>query len=328
MPFANGNDPANKKHLDEELILRLYRGGLSTNKIAAQLGCHKSLISNIVKATGELRFRTLTEIQRAKAVQLYCAGASAPKIAAELGVTSPAVYLALQKFGITRRKNWDYSKEEDIDHGYFSRIDTRFKAYWVGMFLTDGCVTKGGEIILSLQASDAPHLALWRAAIGSHRKIALSAKPKFFRGYHWICKTARFVIKSSRMAADLFKLGVIPAKTGHTTYPKGIPKEFASDFWRGCVDGDGWLCRVKSNKRQQLVLGFTGDLPVVKAFRNFVKTFTPTQASITKNGDNLLKFQVTDSFAYSVAKKLYEDAPVYLERKHNCFLTAQRLVEA
>jgi hypothetical protein len=127
------------------------------------------------------------------------------------------------------------------------------------------------------------------------------------------------------MASDLYDLGVTPAKTGRTTYPKQIPEALEADFWRGAVDGDGWLCRVKSNDRQQLVLGFTGDLPMVQAFQKFVTKHTPTQASITRNGLNLVKFQVTDSYAYTIAEILYRDASVYLDRKHRVFLGAQRL---
>lgn len=249
---------------------------------------------------------------------------SAPKVAAGLGVTSPAVYLALSKNGISARPLSSYSKEEAIEHGFFSKIDSAEKAYWLGFLLTDGCVTKRGEIIVSLKATDASHLALWRTAVGSQRRISISGRMKSFAGYRWFCRTARLVIKSNRLAADLFGLGVTPAKTGHTIYPSGIPAELESHFWRGAVDGDGWLCWVKSGKRQQLVLGFTGDLPMVQAFRNFVTRHTPTQAQITRNGLKLFKFQVTDTYAYAIAELLYRGSAVSLSRKRNIFMEAQK----
>jgi hypothetical protein len=324
MPFCRMYEPEDKREPDPEKVMELYRSGLSTNNIGKKLGFHKSRIAKIVKAAGELRFRRLTDAERATAVEKYLAGESAPTVAEQLGVTSPAIYLALEKSGVPRRLNSDYSKEEAIRHDFFRKIDTREKAYWLGFLLTDGCVTREGEIIISLKGSDAAHLELWRKAVGSKRKITVSGKPKSFEGYNWFCETARFVIKSDRMAADLFGLGVTPAKTGHTIYPKQIPAEFEADFWRGAVDGDGWLCWVKSGKRQQLVLGFTGDLPVVQAFRSFVVRNTPTAAQVTRNGLKLSKFQVTDTFAYTVADVLYREAPVYLHRKHNVFVNAQQ----
>ena len=47
-----------------KLVITLYRSGLSTNKIGKRLGCHKSLVSKIVKKFGKLRFRTLSDDER------------------------------------------------------------------------------------------------------------------------------------------------------------------------------------------------------------------------------------------------------------------------
>ena len=97
------------------------------------------------------------------------------------------------------------------------------------------------------------------------------------------------------MAADLFDLGVIPAKTGRTIYPEGIPEKLEVDFARR--PGRRWLV-VPFEIRQATTAcpRLTGDLPVLQAFRKFVIKYTPTQASIRPNGKKkLLKFQVTDS---------------------------------
>ena len=97
MPFRNGNNPANKKTLDEEKIRALYRSGLSTNKIGPMLGCSKGLIVRVIKRHNELRFGRLSPEQRSKAVDLYASGLSGPAVAEQIGVCSPAVYLALKK---------------------------------------------------------------------------------------------------------------------------------------------------------------------------------------------------------------------------------------
>ncbi len=162
------------------MVITLYRSGLSTNKIGKRLGYHKSLVSKIVKKFGKLRFRTLSDDERATAVERYSAGESAPKIAEQLGVTSPAVYLALKKSGIARRLVSGYSKEEAIRHDFFSKIDSREKAYWLGFLLADGCVSRKAEIIIALKGIDAGHLALWRATVGSKWKITKSGKVKTF----------------------------------------------------------------------------------------------------------------------------------------------------
>jgi DNA invertase Pin-like site-specific DNA recombinase len=138
--------------LDERLILDLYQNGLpgdpngsSTNKIAAYLGCHKSLVSRIVKKYGLLRYRRMTRDQQRAMVHLYQDGLSAPEIAKRFKVCSPAVYLALQKQDIERRSVSDYNYEEPtIRHDFFDQIDEPQKAYWLGMLVTDGCVFGSG----------------------------------------------------------------------------------------------------------------------------------------------------------------------------------------
>lgn len=326
MPFKKNREPANKKHLDKELVMELYRSGLSTNKIGKKLGCHKSLISRIVKETGDLRFRTLTDAERAEAVEEYVAGESAPKIAERLGVKSPAVYLALKKSGMLRRSNSDYSKEEAIRHDFFSKINTGYKAYWLGFLIADGCVSRKGEIIIALKATDAGHISIWRAAVESKRRITRSEKMKSFGASHWLYKSARFVIKSNQMAGDLFDLGVIPAKTGRTVYPKGIPEALEADFWRGAVDGDGWLFWGKAGARKQFTLGLTGNLELINEFRVFCRKHVPTNASIQANG-SIVRFVVTDSYAYRIANLLYGSATVALRRKRKVFLSAMRRFE-
>jgi Helix-turn-helix domain len=321
VPFKNGNNPANKKILDEQEVLDLYASGESTNKIAERLGCHKSIISRIVKKHGALRFRRLTPEEQAQAVALYQQGFSGPVIAEELGVCAPAVYLALRKSGIERRSVSDYDYEEGtIRHSFFDQIDEPQKAYWLGMLLTDGCVF-GNEIILSLGGKDAHHVELWRKTIGSQAKLSQSIKPKTFGQYDWSCSTARLTIRSRQLTAALAKLGVVPAKTGRTTYP-AIPEPLAPHFWRGAVDGDGWLAWANSGERRQLTLGITGDLPFVEAFQAFCQKHTPTRARIQPNGSKVYKFVVSDWFAFDIAKLLYRDAQVALPRKQRIYREA------
>lgn len=321
---SSGERTVTQRQPDPKAILELYHSGMSTNKIGGKLGFHKSRISKIVKEAGELRFRTLTNLERKTAVEKYVAGESAPKIAEQLGVTSPAIYLALKKHGIARRHNW--SKEEAIRHDFFSKIDTPHKAYRLGFLVADGCVSRKAEIIIALKGIDVGHLALWRETVGSKRRITRSEKMKSFGTSHWFYKGIRFGIKSNQMAADLFDLGVIPAKTGRTVYPKGMPGALEVDFWRGAVDGDGSLFWGKAGVRQQFSLGLTGNRELISEFWAFCRKHVPTNASIQPNG-SILKFVVSDSYAYRIAKLLYGSATVASRRKRKVFLSAMRRFE-
>jgi hypothetical protein len=120
-------------------------------------------------------------------------------------------------------------------------------------------------------------------------------------------------------------LGIIPAKTGRTTYPD-VPEHLARHFWRGVVDGDGWLTWAKSGKRRQLILGITGDQPLVEAFQAFCQQHVPTRATIQPNGNKVVKFVVTDWFAYRIAEILYDDGHTALSRKQRVFFRAKKIL--
>jgi hypothetical protein len=322
MPFPKGHQPANKKKLDEDRIRKLYREGLSTNKIGQRLGCNKSLIVGVIRKYDELRYRRLSREEQSRAVELYDSGLSGPVVARQLGVQSPAVYLALHRHGTARRSISDYNYEEPLRHDFFDQIDTPEKAYWLGVLITDGCVSNN-EIILSLAGKDVDHVELWRKAIGSTSKLSRATRLKTFDRYKWRCSTARLTIRSRQLTAALAKLGVTPAKTGRTKYPDGIPEHLEKHFWRGAIDGDGWLCWARNNGRRQFIIGFTGDEPLVRAFQNFCRKHVPTRAAIQPNGNAVVRLTVTDWFGFEIARILYEGGEPALARKLQTYLQAR-----
>ena len=165
-------------------------------------------------------------------------------------------------------------------------------------------------------------MKLWRETIGSQAKLSRSIKSKTFGKYNWSCSTARLTIRSRRLTAALAKLGVVPAKTGHTIYPTAIPESLAPCFWLGALDGDGWLAWGNSGERRQFTLGITGDLPLIEAFQAFCQKHTPTRANIQPNGSKVYKFVVSDWFAFDVANLLYDNAQVALPRKQQVYYEA------
>jgi hypothetical protein len=199
-------------------------------------------------------------------------------------------------------------------------IASEAQAYWTGVLLADGCIS-GPEVILSLGEKDTHHVKLWRKTIGTQAKLSHLQKWKTFGQYSWLCGTARVAVRSRRLTSALAKLGVVPAKTGRTTYPN-IPEHLARHFWRGAIDGDGWVAWANSSERRQLTLGITGDLPLVEAFQAFCQKHTPTRASIQPNGSKVYKFVVSDWLAFDMANLLYGDAHVALPRKQRIYRDA------
>jgi hypothetical protein len=280
------------------------------------------LIVGVIRRYDELRYRRLSREEQSRAVELYNSGLSGPVVARQLGVQSPAVYLALHRHGTARRSISDYNYEEPLRHDFFDQIDTPEKAYWLGVLITDGCVSNN-EIILSLAGKDVDHLERWREAIQSMAKLSLKASLKTFDGYEWLCSTSRVAVRSRQLTSALAKLGVTPAKTGRTTYPDGIPEHLEKDFWRGAIDGDGWLCWAQCGGRRQFVIGFTGDESLVRAFQNFCRKHVPTRAAIKPNGRAVVRLTVTDWFGYRMAQICYDGEELALARKGRIFQEAK-----
>src|SRR5581483_9565308 len=88
-----------------------------------------------------------------------------PKVAALLQTTCTAVYLYLRLADVPIRSANDYDREAPCRHDFFDVIDTPEKAYWLGMMITDGSVSRNDEIILSLHERDSVHVEAFRAAL-------------------------------------------------------------------------------------------------------------------------------------------------------------------
>lgn len=304
-------------------IKRLYATGLSTNRIGKEIGCHKATVRRVLLENGvSLRFSRPGEELTTIAIGLY-ERMSGVEVARLCNTTPTTIYERLRKAGVERRGASEYAHGTDCNHEYFDIIDTPEKAYWLFFLNADGCVTDDGDIVLSLTASDAPHVGKFRQTIGAiSANVCIDDEPKrkLIQGKVSWTKHARLTITSPHMARTLAKYGVIPKKTGRTVMPRGIPAHLVPHGWRGAVDGDGWLTMAKgSGKRKpQAMLGFTGDRPVVEAWREFCLQYVFTRASIQPN-HSVWKFTVTDSFAIIVGRVLYRDASLFLGRKRDQF---------
>lgn len=79
------------------------------------------------------------------------------------------------KIEITNKKISNYPRISN----YFTNIDTREKAYWLGMFYADGCVhSNSNEISIGLK--DQEHIEKFKQAIGAiNNKITIVQDNRF-----------------------------------------------------------------------------------------------------------------------------------------------------
>ena len=96
-----------QKRLDENEIERLiaeYRTGLTIYQLATRFGCHRTTVSECLKARGiQMRRRPLCEEQIVEAIRLYQSGLSVAKVADQVGAKSETVRLRLIERGVQMR---------------------------------------------------------------------------------------------------------------------------------------------------------------------------------------------------------------------------------
>jgi len=135
---------------------------------------------------------------------------------------------------------------------------------------------------------------------------------------------------SKIMKNDLKRYGVIQRKTTKEIFPKKyIPDNLIIHFWRGEIDGDGWISNakwmIKKGYNYPFEVGLCGGKKIVKSFQLWCKNIIETDAIVKKvSKSNCYQFNLVGINAIKLINTLYGDANVYLNRKYK---TANRAIE-
>lgn len=219
-----------------------------------------------------------------------------------------------------------------LNENYFETIDSREKAYFLGLLTADGCVHKPipkkrkCRISLQLKMEDKYIIESFAKAIEFKGNIhTVTIKSGKYSGHQY----AKILFTSNKMANDLSKYGVINNKTYlEHAYPD-IPQEFDNDFIRGYFDGNGSVF-VSNEKHWR-----KGNIFPVIHFR-FVGQKNLLETIKDKLGLNGRLVKSKKSFIYELCykrrikanlffNKIYNDTNLYLKRKYAIFKDVQRL---
>lgn len=127
-----------------------------------------------------------------------------------------------------------YAQKLCIDnHDFFENINTKEKAYCLGLIASDGSVSDKNKINLTMNDLDA--IIFFAKSVGYKNKISATNHQNKRH------KTSYSVnITSSQMSDDIKILGIMPRKSFNPeALPPTIPNELEKYFWAGFIDGDG-----------------------------------------------------------------------------------------
>lgn len=172
-----------------------------------------------------------------KIVELYKSGLSATEIAKRYEYKrKESIYSKLEKFNV-KRQNWN--DEQSLKKSYFEfsleRIDTEFKAYFLGLMLTDRYINEERKYI-ELELIDEDCIAFLAKKIGVKYKVIDKKNKNLQLRY-------RITLYGEKYINEVKRLALVKRKTFSNKTPLLKEEElmFASYILRGAIDGDGWI---------------------------------------------------------------------------------------
>jgi hypothetical protein len=260
-------------------------------------------------------------------VEMYKSGKTYADISRHFGFKSnvPMILTALKRNGIDtglgrypdRAKN---SKNIDLD--FFENIDTKEKAYVLGLIYSDGSIDKDGYGF-SFVSKDFEQVELVKRLLKSEHKICKvsSYDNRTLKTY------TRYTIHicSKKITKDLFNIGLHSSKSFNCNFPN-ISIGFIWHFIRGLFDGDGCIYKSTSKEGQlSFSIILSGQLKdgVKKFFNDSDMSLTSDQIK-HKNENGIissLKYSSYKDLKFIYENMYNESDSLRLERKYTIFST-------
>lgn len=219
---------------EQELeIINYYQIGNSADTCAEKYNCVQQTVLNILQRH-DIKARATNSVERELLIcDLYLSGKTGKEIAQIIGISQPGIYRYLRKHNVLSRTNGETHKKYTIDENYFTQINTKDKAYFLGLLVSDGYGNSNGFQI-NLQVGDIDILKTFTNYISYNGPINI-AKDNRKESYK---DMARLIVCCQKIGNDLIQYGITKGKSYNAFFPD-IPEEFHSHFIRGVFDGDG-----------------------------------------------------------------------------------------
>lgn len=200
-----------------------------------------------------------TENELNKIKNLYLSGKPCSQICVLFNCHESTIKNKLKELNVKFRTNGEAHKKYSLDEKYFEKIDTKDKAYFLGLLIADGHANKKGFEI-SLQIEDRKVIDLFKSYIKytGNLKIKKDSRKEIYKD------SVRLTISRQKIAIDLSKFGIKQGKSYNAYFPD-IPEEFHSHFIRGVFDGDGCIC-YSENRRN--IFDICGNQELIEEIKN------------------------------------------------------------
>lgn len=299
---------------EREEILRLYKSGLNTVEISNIIKRSQSGIERYLKREGLFK-KTSTKkclgVEK-EIISLYLKGYSSTYIAKKYKICGNTVARILRDNSIQVRDQHGcrFSNED-----YFEAIDNEYKAYFLGLIVTDGCIqevyNKNNRLLLRLtidiSIEDHYLLKMLLQELGSQNRITITPGRT----------TGKVTFGSNKLCTDLSKYGVVPRKTFKTYLPM-LDDKLMPHLIRGIFDGDGCVCSQSTGRSR---VTFYGTHRICSEIQDHLIT----KLNINKN--KIFDKQTVSMYAIGSRENvrlfynyIYKNANIYMIRKKEKFI--------
>lgn len=261
--------------------------------------------------------RKISEELKAEIINYYLSTPMSIKaVGNKFGICNPTVSKILKdvpKYTKAQIKNPNFNEN------FFEDINSEYKAYFLGLLISDGNVFKKennsnrqASISITLDLKDEYMLLKFKEILGASTNVGYDG-----RG------CGQIAVRSNTMAKDLEKYGVIPQKTAHTYLPN-INSKYMPHLLRGILDGDGSIQAHKVGNRFLHDISFCGTHRLMQDISNISAKYLPLKVIPTvydyKNRKlSEIKFKNYDD-CILFGDWIYNNATIYLTRKYEKYL--------
>lgn len=234
-----------------------------------------------------------------------------------------------RKYGIRRQTIAEHLRKRGIeiinqqnrcrvDENVFDVIDTEEKAYWLGFMYADGNISsKGHRLEVNLSDRDVEHIIKFQKFLKLENNIRIDAQGTSDR---FKC---RLSVRNKHLWEMLNEKGCVPCKSLILKFPNETvfsSKNLIYDFIRGYCDGDGSLGMYPIKNTIYCNLGFIGTEEFLIKLREFLGIpGTIRNKSCTNWANKAFELKYSGVGARKVARLLYENSSVYLDRKYKIY---------
>lgn len=296
---------------EQELeVVQRHKDGETLRGIASNYGVNFMTIQNTLRRHGVDKVKPrITDKQKNTIVEACRTGSTAGEAARAGGASVETVFRILRDADI--RLPAGRPRSCKVDDTAFDVL-TPEGLYWIGFLFADGCISRTDKgsprLICTLGEKDRAHVVLLRSFLKSTHAIIEVPKTKSSMGGPFVS----YSVRSRPICDALTTYGIVTKRTR-------VPVDAlvgSHDFWRGAVDGDGWLGTARYGEHLYPYVGLSGQHLLLEAFQRFLSSRSLTVLNIVPTESGIWRVETSGSGgAGDIVRTLYENATVGLDRK-------------